>query len=325
MGADVVTFGETMVLLEAGTSGPLRYVDTFTKRFGGAESNVAIGLAKLGHQSLWMSKVGQDEFGEFLIQKIRGEGVNTDYVKSYSGAPTGLYFKEMRRPGDQRVAYYRSGSAASFFNADDLDETQIASAKILHLTGITALLSESCRQAMFKAIEVAKANGVLVSFDPNLRFTLMGQLGEEGARQVMRDIASKADLVMPGLDEAEWLYGTSDEMKIANLLFESGVKKVVIKNGGEYSFFAEAGGDSGRIPSFEIKQIVDAIGAGDGFAAGVLSGILEEKSLEQAVHFAAAVGALVISSPGDVEGLPTRMEVVEFIEQKEGNSGGVLR
>ena len=98
MGADVVTFGETMVLLEAGSSGPLRYVETFTKRYGGAESNVAIGLSKLGHQSLWMSKVGKDEFGEFLIQKIRGEGVNTDFVKSYQGAPTGMYLKEMRRP-----------------------------------------------------------------------------------------------------------------------------------------------------------------------------------------------------------------------------------
>ncbi|MDQ0205674.1 sugar kinase [Alkalicoccobacillus murimartini] len=325
MSADVVTFGETMVLLEAGSSGPLRYVNTFNKRFGGAESNVAIGLSKLGHQSLWMSKVGQDEFGEFLIQKIRGEGVNTDHVTSYSGAPTGLYFKEMRRPGDQRVAYYRSGSAASFFTETDLDEEQIAQTKILHLTGITALLSESCRTAIFKAIEVAKAHNVLVSFDPNLRYTLMGQLGEDGARQVIRDIAAKADLVMPGLDEAEWLYGTSDETEVADLLFAEGVQKVVIKNGGEYSFYAENGGAQGRVPSFEVKQIVDAIGAGDGFAAGVLSGLLDKKSLEESVHFAAAVGALVISSPGDIEGLPTRSEVLTYIEQKEGHSGGVLR
>ncbi|WYP28063.1 sugar kinase [Alkalihalobacillus sp. FSL W8-0930] len=325
MGADVVTFGETMVLLEAGSSGPLRYVESFTKRYGGAESNVAIGLSKLGHQSLWMSKVGKDEFGEFLIQKIRGEGVNTNFVKTYPSAPTGMYLKEMRRPGDQRVVYYRAGSAASFFNENDLDGEQISQARILHLTGITALLSESCRQAMFKAIDIAKENNVYVSFDPNLRFTLMGELGEDGARQVIRQIAEKADLVMPGLDEAEWLFGTSDEQEVANLLFESGVKQVVIKNGGEYSFYAEAGGESGRIPSFKVKQIVDAIGAGDGFAAGVLSGLLDKKSLSDAVHFAAAVGALVVSSPGDIEGLPTRDEVLDYIEQKEGNAGGVLR
>ncbi|TSB46642.1 sugar kinase [Alkalicoccobacillus porphyridii] len=325
MSADVVTFGETMVLLEAASSGPLRYVDSFTKRYGGAESNVAIGISKLGYQSLWMSKVGEDEFGQFLIQKIRGEGVNTDYVQTYQGAPTGLYIKEMRRPGDQRVTYYRAGSAASFFNKEDLNEQQIASAKVLHITGITPLLSESCSEAVFKAIDMAKKHNVLVSFDPNLRFTLMGRIGEEKAKQLMRDIAAKSDLVMPGLDEAEWLYGTNDEAEIAQTLFAEGVSKVVIKNGGEYSFYAEAKGEQGRVPSFEIKQIVDAIGAGDGFAAGVLAGILEGKSLQNAVHFAAAVGALVVSSPGDIEGLPTRAEVDAFIEQKEGHSGGVLR
>ncbi|WP_413377431.1 sugar kinase [Alkalihalobacillus sp. 1P02AB] len=326
MKAEVVTFGETMVLFEAKEAGKLSYVNEFTKRIGGAESNLAIAVQKLGHKALWMSKVSNDELGTFVVKSIRSEGVNTDYVTNTSEAPTGLYIKEKVRPEETNVYYYRKGSAASQFSVNDLAIGQIKYAKILHLTGITPLLSDSCEEAVKKAIQVAKENNIFISFDPNLRHTLIKQYGEEKARTLLQELTEKADLVMPGLDEAIWMYQLEDEEEIARHILSRGPKQVVIKNGAEYSFFAEKNGDSGRIPSYGVHRVVDPIGAGDGFAAGVLSGLLEGKPLKQAVQMGAAVGALVVCSLGDVEGMPSREELDAFINQKnKPTSGGVFR
>ncbi|SDJ26570.1 sugar kinase [Natribacillus halophilus] len=313
MNTEVITLGETMVILEATDTGPLRYTSYFQKRHGGAESNFAIGIQKLGHTSTWVSKVGEDELGEYLLHAIRGEGVRTEFVTTDTNAPTGLYFKEKRRPGQNNVYYYRVGSAASRLSPDDLGGELFSGGNVLHLTGITPFLSESCDQAVDHAIEKAREQGLLVSFDPNLRFKLMTSYGEERARERIRTLAAKSDLFLPGLDEAEWLYdGLRDEQRIAARAQRDGAKDIVIKNGSSHSFYADRYGKEGRVASYAVEQVVDPIGAGDGFAAGVVSGWLEGASFEEAVRLGSAVGALVVSSPGDIEGLPTRAEVEAF-------------
>ncbi|WP_059105502.1 sugar kinase [Shouchella shacheensis] len=325
MKAEVVTFGETMVLFDPSETGKLRYVERFVKRIGGAESNLAIGLQKLGHATLWMSKVGADELGTYVTKTIRAEGVNTDYVKRTAEAPTGMYIKEKVRPEETKVYYYRHGSAASQFTAEDLEIDKIREARILHITGITPLLSKSCEAAVRRAIDVAKENEVLISFDPNLRHTLIQKYGEQEAKTLLCELAAEADLVMPGLDEAVWMYGLNTEEEMAEHLLKQGPKQVVLKNGADYSFFAEKDGESGRVDSYKVKQVVDAIGAGDGFAAGVLSGLLEGQPLNEAVRLGSAVGALVVSSAGDVEGLPDREEVDAYMNKIIAGAGGVLR
>lgn len=169
---EVVTLGETMVMMNPVTSGPLQYINQFTKQIGGAESNFAIGVVRLGHTAGWISKLGKDELGKYVLSFIRGEGVDTSRVKFTADAPTGLFFKERRKFGESKVYYYRKGSAASLMGPEDLDPEYISSAKYLHITGITPALSESCHLAVKEAIKIAKNHGVKVCFDPNIRLKL---------------------------------------------------------------------------------------------------------------------------------------------------------
>src|SRR5207245_2245121 len=167
MSLDLVTLGESMVLLLAEQSGPMREAMTFRRYIAGAESNVASGLSRLGHHSGWFSRVGADEFGRAIVFRIRGEGVDTSHVITDPRAPTGIVIRERRDVGPIEQVYYRRGSAASQLSPDDLDESYLTHARFLHLTGITPALSDSCRQTVFAAAEIARGAGVTVVLDPN--------------------------------------------------------------------------------------------------------------------------------------------------------------
>lgn len=304
---DVVTLGESMVLLTPTQTGPLRYAQMFSRRLGGAESNVAIGLARLEKKVGWISKVGDDEFGEYIIATIRGEGVNTSAVKRDSKAPTGLYIKELRTPNQLHVSYYRQGSAASKLTPEDLDETYISRAKILHVTGITPALSETCHQTTEHAFNIAKRHKLIISFDPNIRLKLWRA---EEARPVLRHYISRSDIVLPGLEEGELLYNETDPKRLANTILETGPSVCVVKLGAAGAYFATKTGDNGFVPGLKFKHIVDPVGAGDGFAAGLLCGYLEEKTWHEAVELGNKVGGIVTQYAGDMEGLPTKKELL---------------
>lgn len=316
---ELVTIGETMAIFEASADGPLRYVDQFNKRLGGAESNVAIGVTRLGHTAGWISQVGNDELGKYLVSAIRGEGVDTSRVTVDNDLPTGLYIKERIREGSTQVYYYRKGSAASQMNPSTFDWDYIKEAKIIHLTGITPFLSDTCFEAMKAITDFAEGNQILLSFDPNLRYKLMAD--HPNAKEIVLDFAKKADILMPGIDEAEYLLGTRNYEEIAAYFLDHGVSKICIKNGEEGTYYSSKDGASGFIPSFKVDRVIDPVGAGDGFAAGVLSGILEGKSLEESVKMGATIGAMVVTVKGDIEGLPERQALEKF----NGNQTDVLR
>lgn len=311
---DVVTFGETMVLMSPEISGPLRYVNRFMKQIGGAESNFAIGIVRLGHKAGWISKLGNDEFGKYIVSFIRGEGVDTSRVKFDSEAPTGVYFKERREWGESKVYYYRKGSAASRLTPMDLDFEYIGSAKYLHITGITPALSESCYQTTKEAIKIAKSKGVKIILDPNIRLKLWSK---ERAREVILELASKADIILPGVGEGEILVGENEPERIAEKFLELGIGIVVVKLGKQGAYYATAS-ENEYVAGFHVERAVDTIGAGDGFAAGFVAGLLKGYSLEKAVRLANAVGAIVTTVIGDVEGLPTMDEVLVFMGEKDG-------
>jgi 2-dehydro-3-deoxygluconokinase len=311
---DVVTFGETMVLMSPEISGPLRYVNRFMKQIGGAESNFAIGIVRLGHKAGWISKLGNDEFGKYIVSFIRGEGVDTSRVKFDSEAPTGVYFKERREWGESKVYYYRKGSAASRLTLMDLDFEYIGSAKYLHITGITPALSESCYQTTKEAIKIAKSKGVKIILDPNIRLKLWTK---ERAREVILELASKADIILPGVGEGEILVGENEPERIAEKFLELGIGIVVVKLGKQGAYYATAS-ENKYVTGFHVERVVDTIGAGDGFAAGFVAGLLKGYSLEKAVRLANAVGAIVTTVIGDVEGLPTMDEVLVFMGEKDG-------
>ncbi|KAB8137692.1 sugar kinase [Gracilibacillus oryzae] len=308
---DVVTLGESMILFTPESNGLMRYAPVFSRKIGGAESNVAIGLARLGYRTGWISKVGDDEFGRAMISFIRGEGVDVSQVKSAPSAPTGIYFKELRKSSDVRVQYYRKGSAASTMAKSDVSEEYIAQASYLHITGITPALSESCYETMLEAIRIAKRNNVKVIFDPNLREKLW--VSKEKAQQVLLEIASQSDIILPGMSEAAYLFGEKEPADYAESFFKLGAEFVILKAGKEGTYYySEA--QSGFAASFPVEQVVDPVGAGDGFAAGFISGLLDGMTLEESVQRGNAIGAMVTMVNGDVEGLPEKAEIDRFIK-----------
>ncbi|MBO8173329.1 MAG: sugar kinase [Bacillaceae bacterium] len=311
---DVVTIGETMAVFTPEQNGMLRHARTFSMTFAGAESNVAIGLSRLGHRTRWISRVGTDEFGEAMVSFIRGEGVDVDFVKRDSLFPTGVFFKELRRPDDVRVYYYRKDSAASHLTIEDIDERAVTGARYLHLTGITPALSASCHEVVKYAIELARRNNIKVVFDPNLRMKLWG---DKQVHNVMKDLMAQADIVLPGLAEGRFLFQEADPGKLAEHFHEWGVPLVVIKLGKEGAFYSVKDGERQLVPGTRVSHVVDPIGAGDGFAAGFLSGLLNDLPLYQAVQKGNTVGAMVTQVSGDVEGLPDQEDLEQFSKEKQ--------
>jgi 2-dehydro-3-deoxygluconokinase len=297
---DVITIGESMVLFTADSVGPLRFAGNFQMSLGGAESNVAIALSRLDHKVGWVSRVGDDEFGLYIRNYIRGEGVDTSKVIFDDRHPTAVFFKERQAEQDPNIYYYRKGSAASQLSPEDVDESYFAQSRFLHITGITAALSDSCRQTLNQAIDIAKKHGQTVVFDPNIRLKIWTK---EKAREVLLEFASKSDIVMPGIEEGEILTGESEPEKIASCLLENGAKLVVIKLGERGAFYATSG-QSEYVEGTPVQNIVDTVGAGDGFAAGFLSGLIRGWSYREAVQLGNRIGAHALSVAGDVEGYP---------------------
>ncbi|MVX65843.1 sugar kinase [Clostridium chromiireducens] len=312
---DVLTFGESMVVFSPNNNGPIRHVHSFTKSLGGAESNVATAIAKLNHSVGWFSKVSDDEFGRFVINAIKAEGVDTSKVVVDKIRNTGLLFKERYQRSNPNVYYYRKDSAASSLSPEDLDEEYIKQTKILHLTGITPALSESCRKTVYRAIEIAKENNILVSFDPNIRLKLWPI---EEAKKVLVDIACRADIVMPGLDEAEILLGLTDKDEVADYFLSKEAKIVAIKLGAEGCYIKDRK-EGVKVHGYNVSDLIqDTAGAGDGFAAGFLAGYLEKLPLNEIGQYANGVGAIATLVQGDMEGYPYFDQLMEFIGKKQG-------
>ncbi|TAK22859.1 MAG: sugar kinase [Chloroflexota bacterium] len=305
---DVVTFGETMVLLAAVESGPLRFANTFTRHAAGTESNVAIGLARLGHSAAWFSRLGDDEFGQHITTVVRGEGVDTSHVIVDPDAPTGIVFKEKRELGARKVIYYRRGSAASRLSPADLDPDFIGQARILHLTGVTLALSESARSAVFAAASMARERGVTVTFDPNMRLRLWSR---EEAVRVMRDLLPLCDIALPGHDEATMLTGVDDPDRAADAIGSLGPSIVALKLGAEGALVVSPN-ERVRVPGVHLERIIDPVGAGDGFAAGFLAGQIRGWDLARSAQLGNTVGAFAMTVVGDTEGLPTAHDIEEF-------------
>jgi 2-dehydro-3-deoxygluconokinase len=300
---DLVTLGESMLLLVAEQVGPLREATTFRRHVAGAESNVAIGLRRLGHSAGWISRVGDDDFGRAVLLRIRGEDVDTSRVVVDPTAPTGVFFRERYATLDRpiEVVYYRRGSAASRLSPGDLDAEYLTRAHWLHLTGITPALSASCREAAFAAAEIARAGGVRVVLDPNYRSKLWSSADE--ARRVLCDLARRCDVVIAGADEAELLTGEADAEVAARRLAEQGPSIVVVKLGAEGAA-ALTDEQVVRMPARRLERVVDPVGAGDAFAAGLLAAWLRGLPMPDALALANRCGAYAMTAPGDMEALP---------------------
>ncbi|QHW30619.1 sugar kinase [Paenibacillus rhizovicinus] len=295
---DLLTFGETMALFMPQEYRSIEHASTLEQSFGGAESNVAIGAARLGCSVGWFGALGDDPFGRLILKRIRGEGVDVSRAKLTADAPTGMMFREMVA-GKLAVHYFRKHSAASRMTPDDLDLDYIRGCKILHVTGITPALSDNCRETLLAAVKAAKEAGVRISFDPNLRLKLWSI---EEARRVVLPIAELADYFLPGWDELRMLYETDDFDTVkAKLTALNAIS--VIKGVGDTTVVLE-NGNAVEIPFYPAEQVVDTVGAGDGFCSGFLAGLLRGMTPVEAVRLGSINGALVVQMRGDWEALP---------------------
>ncbi|MBE2262438.1 MAG: sugar kinase [Burkholderiaceae bacterium] len=304
---DVVTFGEAMMLLVADTPGPLEWVEGFHKRTAGAETNVAIGLSRLGLKVGWASRLGTDSMGRYLLAAMQGEGIDCSHVVCDAGQKTGFQFKGRVTDGsDPPVEYHRKGSAASQMDMADIDVAWLQGARHLHATGVFPALSPGTLAAAARSMELMHEAGRSVSFDPNLRPSLWAST--DAMRAALNDLASRADWVLPGLEEGRLLTGETTPEGIARFYRERGASLVVVKLGAEGAYFDGVAGP-GRIDGFPVEKVVDTVGAGDGFAVGVISALLEGRSVPDAVRRGAWIGARAVQVVGDSEGLPTRAEL----------------
>jgi 2-dehydro-3-deoxygluconokinase len=304
---DVVTMGEAMALLIARQPGPLARVTEFARASAGAELNVSVGLSRLGFRVAYVSSLGEDSLGRNLRDFMAAEGLDLRHVRSDPRYPTGFMLKAMAGDGsDPEVEYFRRGSAASHMSPADLAGVPVAQARLLHLTGIAPALSDGCRELAFRLAEQARAAGRIVSFDPNLRPRLWRSQAEMIA--TVNALAGLSDLVMPGLAEGRVLTGHAHAEDIAGFYLARGARQVVVKLGAQGAYFAAAG-CSGTVAGLPVANIVDTVGAGDGFAVGVISALLENLPLEAAAARGNAIGARVLQFRGDCEGLPDRSQL----------------
>lgn len=309
---DVLTVGEPLALFMALQPGELHAVPDFRRVPAGAELNVATGLARLGLATGYVTRLGNDSFGRFLRGVLAHEGIDARYVVADAAHPTGFMLKTRTSDGsDPQIEYFRKGSAASHLSVADapVDEGSHNAfpARHLHLTGITPALSPSARELVFHLAKQARAAGASISFDPNLRPRLWPS--PEAMAECINALAALSDTVLPGLAEGRQLTGRHTAEDIAAFYLERGAKQVVVKLGPEGAYYAQQGRASGIAPGLRVERVVDTVGAGDGFAVGVVSGLLEGLTLAQAAARGNAIGARVVQFPGDADGLPTQQEL----------------
>lgn len=304
-----------MIQLNAFTPGPLRYVNYFEKHAAGTESNVAIGVVRMGHSAGWVSRLGDDELGRYIRDFVRGEGVDVSHVKFDAEAPTGLYFvqRDYPVPGKSVIYYYRKGSAASKLNVDNVDIKYVASAKVFHTTGITLALSKSCREAVDKAIEVARSVDMEVSFDSNIRLKLWSP---EEARRVIVSYMGSTDILFTDDQDSKILVGEGEPFLAAQKFLSMGPHTVVVKMGEKGAFAATLDGETAFKRAYKVP-VIDVIGAGDAFDAAFLSCRLKKYNIERSLEVANAAGALCVTVRGDVEAIPSFDDVQRFLAGKE--------
>jgi fructokinase len=317
---DVVCFGDLLIDFVPTTSGlPLADVETFHRAPGGAAANVAVGLARLGAKSAFMGKVGDDVFGHLLADTLRREGVDTGPLRFDARARTALAFVSLKADGERDFLFYRHPSADMLFTTGEVDAEAIAAAPVFHFDSIS-LAAPGPRETALFAADQARGQGKLVSFDANLRLPLWASAEE--AKAGIRQGLARATIAKFSDDELDFMTGARDPASLRRELWHDGLKLMVLSIGKAGSILLTATQEI-AVPTFKVDA-VDTTGAGDGFVAGLLAGLLHHPDrlddrdfLFSAGRFANAVGALTTTERGAIPALPTRDQVQALLAQPD--------
>lgn len=300
----LLTFGETMAVVIADQPGHLASARSFGLGIGGAESNVAMAVARLGLPAAWVGRVGNDAVGELVERRVAAAGVRVTAIGDPSF--TGIMVRHRPVGASIHVDYHRSGSAGSRLCPDDVHEDLIKASGVLHVTGITPALSKSAGATVRHAVDVAAAARVPVSLDVNYRAKLWSAAA---ARPVLRDLARRADVMFAGVDEAQLVLDApgADASTLLCGLADLGPSEVVLKDG--------ARGCTALVDGVELVEVavpvtvVDPVGAGDAFVAGYLAERLAGADPEDRLRLAVASGAYAVGVPGDCDSVPSRQQL----------------
>lgn len=309
----IISLGEALIDFIPVDSDNLIY----QKSPGGAPANVAVGLARLGAQSAFLGKVGNDVLGTFLKDTLEAFHVKTEHMLLTEEARTGAVFVTLAANGERSFDFYIDPSADRFLTCDELNESLFESSKILHY-GSISMISEPSRSATIKAVELARKNGLIVSYDPNLRMSLWEN--ENVARETILSMFDSADLIKISEEELEFLTGESTIEKGVEKLSMYNIPLLLVTVGSEGSY-AFTGNVTARIEAMKVNA-VDTTGAGDAFVSGVLYQLneyegslsdLSEKDLVDIGRFASVSGGLAASTKGAMTALPTLQEVNDIL------------
>lgn len=313
----ILTVGEPMGLFIAQEEARLEKVKHFSTSVAGAEFNVAVGLTRLGHKAGYLTKVGEDPFGRQIINCMNENGIDTALTRIDPAHRTGFMLKSKTSQGDPDIYYFRAGSAASTISPEDVKDVDLRQWDAIHLSGILPATSETALATTYYLMAEARKAGIPIFYDPNLRPQLWPS--REKMIEEINRMAAQADYVLPGENEGLTLCGSKDPQVIGKFYLGLGAKTVIVKTGADGAeTFTQDG--SFHTPAYPPEKIVDTVGAGDGFAAGVESALMEGLSLEEAVQRGSAIGTIQIMHVSDNEGLPTRKELDRFMAEHRQNA-----
>ncbi|PKA54641.1 Fructokinase-2 [Apostasia shenzhenica] len=317
----VVSFGEMLIDFVPDVAGvSLAQSTGFIKAPGGAPANVAVAITKLGGRSAFVGKFGDDEFGHMLVDILKQNKVEVDGVLFDQHARTALAFVTLRSNGEREFMFYRNPSADMLLTEKELNMDLIRRANIFHY-GSISLISEPCRSAHFAAMRAAKAAGILLSYDPNVRLPLWPS--EEAAREGIKSIWKEADFIKVSDDEVAFLtQGDPEDEKNVLSLWYDGLKLLIVTDGEKgCRYFTKC--FKGQVNGYLVKT-VDTTGAGDAFVGALLVSIAKDRSifedeakLKEALAFANACGAISTTKKGAIPALPTTAMAKELIAQSK--------
>lgn len=308
----VFTLGDALITFNPSETGPLRYVSSFSRKVGGAELNFAIGCARLGMETKWVSRLGGDEFGRVIYNFARGEGIDVSEVEMVEGYPTSLNFKEIQEDGSGKTFYYRYQSPILTMCPEDITDAMLDGIDLVHLTGVFLAVDPGNLAIVKQVLKIAHEKKIRISFDPNIRLKLWTI---EQAKAAYKEVLPFVDILLTGLDEIELIHGDVSDRALESFAESFRISQLVIKDGGNGSRLLQGNRWYSKA-AFQVNP-VDTVGAGDGFDAGYIYSVLHGYAPEEALEFANGVGALVTTVSGDNEGLPYLQEVLSLVGKEK--------
>ncbi len=312
MSLEIVSLGELLVeIMRKDLDVPHDVQGTYLGPYpSGAPAIFIDAAARLGLKSGFIGAVGEDGFGDLLINRLRKSGVDVEHVRVAKGFTTGTAFVMYYSSGERKFIFHLRHSAAGQLNASDVRRDYVSKAKVLHVMGSSLSINEGVQKACYKAVEIAKKAGATVTFDPNLRPEL---LDVDTIRRICKPVLSASQIVFPSRDEAATLTGKKNPLEAARELQKMGPQIAVIKMGATGAL-AVAGKNAVFEPAFQVKE-ADPTGAGDVYDAAFLYGFFKKTPLEKTLEFAGASGAIKVTGFGPMSSPSSVREVEEFIQK----------